>query len=342
MGRKTTYNRITTPELIDKINSNNKRLVKDYLNYLSSIQRSPQTINSYKNDLEIFFVWNLQNNDDKDFVKVTKRDIISYQSYLINENKNSPARVRRLKSCLSSLSNYIADICDDEYADFRPIIRKVENPVNVAVREKTVLSVKEVDRLLKALVDDKEYMKACVVALGACSGARKSELLRFKASYFTDNNIIYGSLYKTPEKIKTKGRGLGKFIYRYTLVKEFKPYLDLWLSERENLGVDNDYLFVHKVNDKWETINKSMLDSWTGKFSKIIEKPFYYHAERHYFCTKLAKCNIPDNVIQDIIGWESADMVKIYKDIDADEELSKYFDKNGIKQVKENSLSDLK
>lgn len=342
MGRATVYNHITTPELIDKINPKNKRLVKDYLDYLSSIQRSPQTIHSYKSDLEIFFVWNLQNNDDKEFVNVTKRDIISYQSYLINENKNSPARVRRLKSCLSSLSNYIADICDDEYEDFRPIIRKVENPVNVAVREKTVLSVDEIDKLLKVLVENKEYMKACVVALGACSGARKSELLRFKASYFTDDNIIYGSLYKTPEKIKTKGRGLGKFIYRYTLVKEFKPYLDLWLNKRRELGVDNDYLFVHKVNDKWKVASKSMLDSWTDKFSEIIGESFYYHAERHYFCTKLAKCNIPDNVIQDIIGWESADMVKIYKDIDADEELSKYFDKNGIKQVKEATLSDLK
>jgi hypothetical protein len=32
---------------------------------------------------------------------------------------------------------------------------------------------------------------------------------------------------------------------------------------------------------------------------------------------------------------------EVQKDIDADEELSKYFDKNGIKQVKETTLSDL-
>lgn len=342
MGRKTQQNDITSPELIDKINPKNKRLMKDYLDYLSSIQRSPMTIKGYNSDLLIFFVWNELNNDNKEFVKVTKRDIISYQSYLLNENKNSPARVRRLKSTLSSLSNYIADICDDEYEDFRPIIRKVENPVNVAVRDKTVLSVEQIDKLLKELVDNKEYMKACIVALGACSGARKSELLRFKASYFDDKNIIYGSLYKTPEKIKTKGRGLGKFIYRYTLVKEFKPYLDLWLNERKELGVDNDYLFVHKVKDKWIQIPTSTLDCWTNKFSEIIGEAFYWHAERHYFCTKLAKCSIPDNVIQDIIGWESADMVKIYKDIDADEELSKYFDKNGIKKTKEKTIADIK
>lgn len=342
MGRKTQQNDITSPELIEKINPKNKRLLKDFLDYLSSIQRSPQTIKSYNSDLLIFFVWNELNNDNKEFVKVSKRDIISYQSYLINENKNSPARVRRLKSTLSSLSNYIADICDDEYGDFRPIVRKVENPVNVAVRDKTVLSDEQVRFLMDKLVEQKEYMKACVIALAACSGSRKSEILRFKESYFNDSNIIYGSLYKTPEKIKTKGRGLGKFIYRYTLATTFKPYLDLWLNERKELGVDSDYLFVHKVNEKWEVIPISTLDCWTSKFSEILGEPFYFHCLRHFFTSELARHNLPDNVIQSIIGWESADMVKIYKDIDVDEELSKYFDENGIKQVKETTLSDLK
>lgn len=52
------------------------------------------------------------------------------------ENGNSPARVRRVKAALSSLSNYIENILDDEYEDFRPIIRKIENPQNTPVREK--------------------------------------------------------------------------------------------------------------------------------------------------------------------------------------------------------------
>jgi hypothetical protein len=50
---------------------------------------------------------------------------------------------------------------------------------------------------------------------------------------------------------------------------------------------------------------------------------------------------LPDSVIQEIIGWESADMVKIYKDISTDEQLGKYFDKNVMKEIKEGKLSDL-
>ena len=342
MGRKTQQNDITSPELIKQVNPENIRLLNDFIIYLKSIQRSEQTIIGYKNDIEIFFCWNLLNNKNKFFIELSKRDLISYQNYLITENKNSPARVRRMKSALSSMSNYIENILDQEYENFKPIVKKVENPVNNPVRDKTVFTDEQLEILLNQLVDKKKYLQACVVALAMCSGARKSELLEFKVDYFKDENIIYGSLYKTSEKIKTKGRGLGKFIHKYVLVKEFKPYLDLWLSERERLGIDDEYLFGKKnKNGEFEPIKICTMDSWAITFSKMLDIPFYFHALRHYFTTHLARLNIPDSVIQEIVGWDSAEMVKIYKDIDTDEQLGKYFDENGIKQVETGSLDKL-
>ena len=37
----------------------------------------------------------------------TKRNIVAYQNWLLNSNENSPARIRRLKAALSSMSNFI-------------------------------------------------------------------------------------------------------------------------------------------------------------------------------------------------------------------------------------------
>ena len=112
--------------------------------------------------------------------------------------------MRRVKSTLSSLSNYVEAILDDEYENFKPIIRKIENPANEKVFTKTVLSDEQVQGMLDYWVEKGKYDKACILALAAFSGRRKSELPRFKVSYFDDENIIYGSLYKTPEKIQTK------------------------------------------------------------------------------------------------------------------------------------------
>ena len=52
---------------------------------------------------------------------------------------------------------------------------------------------------------------------------------------------------------KTKGRGKGKFIYKYVLL-DFKKYFDLWMTERERLNIDSEWLFVSKTKDESEII----------------------------------------------------------------------------------------
>lgn len=347
MPRKTKHNSLTTPELIAQVNKENMRLKKDFLDYLISTQHSEGTINGYSHDLDIFFVWNLQNNDNKRFVGISKRNLVAYQNWLIQENENSPARVKRLKAALSSFSNFIENLCDDEYPDFRPIVKKVASPVNSAVRQKSVFTDEELKTLLDALVAEGRFDQACFVSLAMNSGRRKAELLRFKVSYFDDKNLICGgSLYKTPEKVKTKGRGInGKQLTLYTLAREFKPYLDLWLADRERLGVNSDWLFPKNVRGgKWEDepMNMSTVTSWANKFSRITGKDWYPHSMRHYAATRLYGMNVPEGVIQSMFGWSSADMVRVYLDIDDEKEFEKYFGEDGIKSdITKTSLSDL-
>lgn len=343
MPRKTQQNDITSPILLEQVSVENQNLKKEFINYLYSVDRSPKTIIGYINDIDIFMVWNLENNNNKFFVDLTKKDFVRYQGWIMANNKNSPSRVRRLKATLSSLSNFIENILDDVYPNFRNIVKKVENPVNQAVREKTVLTNEQVELLLKTLVERKQFQKACAFAVCCASGVRKTEITRFKVDYFKEENIIYGAFYKTPEKMKTKGRSSrGKMLDKFILVSQFKPYFDLWMEQRKELGIDNEYLFVTRnKNGDWQQICPETFNSWALTFSKILGVDFYWHSLRHYFTTSLARANIPDSVIQEIIGWSSLDMVKIYKDIDASENIGKFFDENGAKDVKQGKLSDL-
>lgn len=344
IGRKVQYNNITSPELLAQVNPDNIELGKDFLDYLRSIDRSPSTIEAYSFDLNIFWVYLLQHANNKFFVDLTKREISKYQSYCLTEWKWSPARMRRVKSTLSSLSNYVESMLDDEYENYRPIIRKIENPVNEKVFTKTVLTEEQLQKLLDYLVENKKYDKACALSLAMNNGRRKSELPRFKVSYFDDFNIIYGSLYKTPEPIKTKGRGSrGKQLTCFTLSKPFKPYFDLWMNYRKENDIKSEWLFPKKVGNEYidEPMNPKTLDSWAESFSNILELDFYWHSLRHYFTTACSRSGLPDNVIQMLIGWSSLDMVTVYKDIEVDEEFEKYFCEDGIKKVEQKSLSDL-
>lgn len=324
MGRKTKQNKICTPELIAKINPKNARLTEDFLEYLRSVGKAESTVKAYENDLHIFFVWALQNADNKYFPEISKRDIVAYQNWLLRQNENSPARVRRLKSTLSSLSNYIEAIMDDELPHFRSIVRKIENPVNEPTREKTVLTDEQADKILEVLTKRGQFEKACCFALARYSGRRKSELTRFKPSYFTEDNIIYGTFYKTPEKIRTKGRGAnGKMLTCYVLAKPFKPYLDRWMEKRKELGIESEWLFPDK-DDMTQPIPISTLNSWAETFSNILGIPVYWHSLRHFFTTSLAKADVPDSIIQSIVGWDSAEMLRVYVDLDEEEEIGRF------------------
>lgn len=343
MPRKTQMNSITSPEKTALINKSNMRLRDDFLSYLSSVQRSEGTIKQYAADLLIVFTYGLEVLNNKDFQNYTKRDIVSLQNWLINEHGNSPARVRRIKSTISSLSNYIENVLDDDpdFDGFKSIVRKIESPVNQPVREKTVITHEDVERLLGILVEKQHYDKACLVALAAYSGRRKAELVRFKVSDFNDDHLVCdGALYKS-DLIKTKGRGVnGKQLHCLTLAKKFKPHFDNWMKYREELGVESEWLFFDKENPS-EQMSSDTINSWFITFSRYLEIPLYPHALRHTFTTELARAGIPANVIKQIVGWESIDMVDIYTDIDADEQIGMYFKDGEINVPEKKGIADI-
>lgn len=340
-GRATKQNKIVTPELLEQVNKKNKELVKDFLMYLRSIDRSETTVEAYRQDLNIVMVFLLQYCDNRFFVEMTKRDVIKFQNWLIEDHRNSPARIRRLKAVVSSLSNYVENILDDEYPTYRSIVKKIESPVNTPVREKTVMTEEECKMIADTLVERGEIEKACMFSLADNSGRRKSELVRFKTAYFSDENVLYGSLYRTPEKVKSKGRGKqGKMLNFYVLKKNFDPYLQLWLEERKKRGIDSEWLFPDH-DDPSEHVSSTLLNSWAKTFSKILGRPFYWHALRHRFTTKLSEAGIPKEVIQTIQGWATLEQVSTYVDTDQVAELSKYFKDGEIVGGETSRLEDL-
>lgn len=344
-GRSTVYNKITSGEKLAEVNPENIELENDFIEYLESIDRSEETVKQYRANLHVFWCWNLEFNKNKFFVKLTKREIAKFQNHALNEWGWSPKRMRTVKATISSLSNYIENILDDEYEGYKPIVRKIESPADETVREKTILSEEDVKQLLNMLVENKEYMKACLVALAMYGGRRKEELTRFKVSYFDDANLICeGALYKSPEKMKTKGRGKrGKLLYVYTLAKPFKPYFDMWMDERKRLRIETDWLFPKCQNGKWMDahISVSAIDSFFRTFSQMTGKNLYVHSLRHAYTTYLLEQNLPESVVQTILGWSTGDMVRIYDDRSEDEQLEKYFGEEGIKQIEKKELSDL-
>lgn len=343
MGRSTKQNNITSAELLSQVNPKNLKLEREFLRYMRSLKRSEGTISGYENDLHILWVYLLKECDNAFFVDLKIRDFVNFQGYLLEDNGNSPARVRRIKASISSLSNAIELLYADEYPNFRNLIRKIESPVNEPVREKTILTQEQVDRLLDELTGRGEYEKACAFALAAYSGRRKAELFRFKVSDFAEDHVVYGSLYRS-DPIQTKGRSGGKKISCYVLKKQFTPYLEAWMDYRREHGIASEWLFPDPV-DPTQHRSHNVMNSWSKTASSILGVDCYPHAFRHLFVSTLRASKLPDEIIVSIVGWSEGSgsaMLAIYDDADTMDKFGDYFkDGDIVVQQDQARLSDL-
>lgn len=329
MARKTVYNDDLTIDW-QKVNPKNQKLLKEFIYYCTANDKSPQTCNQYEAQLKIFFCWNYKENNDKFFIDIKKREIVNFFGWG-REIGWSSCRLASLRAVLSSFSNYIERILDEDYPTFRNIVKVLEPILLEPVRAKTIINKDDIIAGINELVKLKEYQYACFIALLFSSGMRKAEAAQMKVSYFTTNKVTtFGGLaYKTP-KIRTKGRGkMGKQVSRYIFRDTFDKYLDLWLKEREKLDIKLDALFVIKGNNKQYKPAKSQNFSyWAEKIGEMIGvDSLYCHSLRHAFTTYLKRQDFPTDVVQKIQSWNSADMVSRYDDRDESEELEGFFSK---------------
>lgn len=327
-GRKTFRKVITSDELIASINPENVKLMNRFLKNFAT-KRSPKSVVVYQSNLNMFFCWCVENLENRPFIKLKRLDFLDFFDYALVELKWSPARFAQMASCLSSFSDWIETYYGDVegYENFRNLVKKIEKPAKEAVREKTVLSEEDMDKLFNALKESGRIQEQCLLALAISCGARVSELARFATDIIDENNTVFDGLFlKTTNKIISKGRGTGgKLIYKYILKDMFLPYYKEWLSIREQImketGQDHNYLFITKDGNP---ANADRLRDWIGTWSDIVGQPMFPHALRHYNVSMYKRLNLDDNLIVYLTGWAEGTghtMISIYNDNDiADED----------------------
>lgn len=326
MGRTTVYNSNLTQNW-EKVGKENRALVSDFIKYCKSSDKSPQTIHQYEEWLKVFFCWNYNENNDKFYVNLKKRDFVYYFGWC-RDMGMSANRIASLKSVLSSLSSEIELLYEDEYPNFHNQLRGLE-PIKIStVRPKTVISDEKMEEILKGLVEKKEYQVACYLALACASGSRKAELLQMRPDFFTpETEVFNGYMYCTPE-VRAKGSGKrGKVIKKYVIKELFQPYFEMWMQERKKLGIETESLFVTMKNGKYEKATISTANSFATKISKMFDIEYYTHSSRHFFCTHLKAMELPDDVIVQIFGWSETTgngMIAIYDDTDKNAKIEKY------------------
>lgn len=315
-ARKTFRRIITSPEIIKKMNPENKKLIERFLKNFAT-KRSPTSVAVYRSNFNIFFTWNAIYNNDTFFCDIKKYEMMDFFDFCVVELQWGSARYAQMHSSLCSLSDWVEKIYDDKYPDFRNIVKRIDKLPKETSRKKSVFTKRELDGLMAWLGRKGLKQEQCLLSLMMASGARISELSRFKVSIIDENYTSFDGLFlETTEEIQVKGRGVnGKHISRYIIKDIFLPHLKKWLPEREKIlqetGKKHDYLFIKSDGEPATT---ATFRRWMEKWDDVLDKHLYAHSIRHFWCTYLLGIGVERELVQALQDWSSDELVSLYCD----------------------------
>lgn len=340
-GMETLYHRGLSDNF-EFIRKENREFYDGWVKDLDRINRSPNTIQQYTSTMRIFLSWNYSEKGDKLFVDLLNRDFADFIYYQRKIQKVSTRRLNFYKSALNSMSKYIERAYEETYPGFKNKAQNIESFSQVARREKIIIGSAELEHMLSTLVNMKKYQLACWLAFLAYSGCRRSEGVQMKVEWFTEKYEKFAkpyTMYKTPP-IKTKGRGEeGKIIPKFIFKDGFKPYFDLWMKERERLGIQSEWLFLSNYKWEWNQATASTVTCFANEIKDIFNNGFHNHCMRHYFATMLRGKHFPNSIILKIVKWEDESMINNYDDTEDDDAIEDYFNSLIHKQENPNETN---
>ena len=298
------------------------RYILDFGNYLR-IERglSPQTITSYKYDLEKLKAYlKLHSIDDSPLVIAST--VLKEFVYAISSDVN-PRTQSRILSGLKSFFSYLI------FEELR-----VDNPMDLIEAPKLqqtlpdTLSVEEIDKIIAAIdlsSNEGERNRAMLEVLYSC-GLRVSELVTLRISdLFFDEGFIRVSGKGSKQRFVPIAQSTQKLINHYkdevrvhqTIVKSFE-----------------DILFL---NRRGKQLTRAMIFTIIKRLAVAIEinKNISPHTFRHSFATHLLSNGADLRAIQLMLGHESITTTEIYVHLDKrhlDEVLQKFHPRKEIKK----------
>ena len=286
------YNRIYTKQKWDTVNKYNKNLMEDYLLEMMSQKKKQGTINQYKNDLRILFIFILEELDNKNISKLKKRDFRNYSLWLQEKNM-SAARVNRMLSALRSMLAYAED--DDDYGDDIEInyAAKIKGLQKETVRDIHFLSMEQVEIIYNHLIEKEKYQQALLCALMIDSAGRRQECYQvLKDSITEDSNFTNIVIGKRGKKFKLLYNDMTKKAYKLYMEQRGEDDIDsLWITKEGNEVKQASYEVLYSWVIGWRNILKDK----TGEYIEFNPHSFRHSALQllndgeHYIAKKLNK-----------------------------------------------------
>lgn len=306
-----------TDEQFELVLKENRDLMKEFLR--NNPQLADKTLEQYTSGLKIFFYWNYENNDNKPFYKISKRDFLRYRADMMERGLSSSG-IKFKQSAVSTLSNYCESILvgdDENYKTFRNFCRGLPALPKNKVYDKKPLNKEEYEKLVEYLTNKEDWKKLAYLEFSYSSACRKNEarqLLKEVADYkpIVKEKDGVEIIYYVTHPIACKGskRNSDK-IRPLSFDQRAMDAIKKWLEIR---GEDDcPYMFTTVHNKEILQASESAFNTWTKEFARVIGRRIHPHLLRASKATILSEEDHKDiKVIQKLLGHQDSSTTQIY------------------------------
>lgn len=264
--------------------------IERFHKYQTTIERSPQTIRGYNEDLTLFSRY-LQGkyNCPMYLEDITKQDVEDYLLLLRDEKGYQPASRKRILGSVRSFFNYAyrSEWCEKN-------VTATLEPIKCPQKERHFLTEDEVNQFVSAI---QHQLIRLVVQTLYFTGMRISECLNLKiGDVDLEANVIH--------VVKGKGSKDRKI--------PINPKLkELLIDYGKNWRVESEYFFATRISG---TLSVTSVARVLRETTEALgwKKKVTAHILRHSFASKLVKNNVHLVKISKLLGHSSLKTTSIY------------------------------
>lgn len=242
----------------EKLNQNNKEYLTIFLTNKGNLKR--QSLVQYENAIKSFLVWNYKNCSDKEINEITSKDIILYQSYLINKKKLTPKSVLFKRNSISTFFTFLYKYFPDKFNNLKDIFNDIPLPSNKEYIEKEHLTRKEFNLLNKSLEYENKILPLIYLRIQFNNKLKLRELQDLKREIIYVNKDQFGVY---PIFIKDREAPI-------SIDEKTMELLNKALEKRTD---NNEYIFVSNIEGVISRIHITTFSFWCKDiFSKVINR----------------------------------------------------------------------
>jgi len=274
-------------------------MIESFVNYLVYEKRySPNTIISYKNDIEQFHNYIENTYSIYDILEINHYMV---RSWLVDLMQNGIS-ANSINRKFSSLRTYFLFLKREDKIKVNPTKKVI--PPKTGKRLPSVIQKKEMDFLLDELVFSENfhgYRDKVIISILYNTGMRRAELINLK-----DNNFDYVS-----GTVKVLGKGNKERIIPLTkdIIDLLKVYMDIRNSFFENYNFHYTIL-TDKGNKLYPKFVYNVVTKYLSMVSSVDKKS--PHVLRHSIATHLADEEVELNAIKTMLGHANLSATQIY------------------------------